>query len=264
MLRTGAAVGVGLAAGGIAHGYLWERHAVGVTAVDLPVRGLAPGLDGVKIGFLTDLHLSAQVSADLVADAVALVNASAPDLVVLGGDYVSFRDRAFMGPVAELLGGLRAPHGVFGIIGNHDDERHMPLELRRRGLAVLLDDHTTIAIRGEPVGIVGLKFWTNKVPQIRAVVARARRPTLLLAHDPRRIAEAADLDIPATLAGHTHGGQVVLPGVGAIAARRFPIAAGRLTRGRAEMFVSRGIGTVVLPLRINCPPEVAVVTLRSA
>jgi predicted MPP superfamily phosphohydrolase len=84
----------------------------------------------------------------------------------------------------------------------------------------------------------------------------------LLAHDPRRIVEAAALGVGVVLAGHTHGGQVVLPGLGAIAARKFPVAAGRLRLKATEMFVSRGVGTVYLPVRVNCPPEVAVLTLR--
>lgn len=94
-------------------------------------------------------------------------------------------------------------------------------------------------------------------------MAGAPPPVLLLAHDPRRIVEAGALGIPAVLSGHTHGGQVVLPWLGAIAARKFPIAAGRLTMKGSELFVSRGVGTVILPIRINCPPEVAIVTLRA-
>jgi hypothetical protein len=85
---------------------------------------------------------------------------------------------------------------------------------------------------------------------------------LLLAHDPRRLTEAAVLGIPAVLSGHTHGGQIVLPGLGAIAARKFPVRAGNGERGATSIFVSRGIGTVYVPVRINCPPEVALVTLR--
>ena len=73
--------------------------------------------------------------------------------------------------------------------------------------------------------------------------------------------EAADLDVPAMLSGHTHGGQVVLPGVGAIAGRRFPVLQGIASRENTCMFVSRGVGTVYVPVRINCPPEVAIVTL---
>ena len=85
---------------------------------------------------------------------------------------------------------------------------------------------------------------------------------LLLAHDPRRLVEAADLNVPAVLSGHTHGGQVVLPGVGAIARRSFPVLSGLGQQGDTSIFVSRGVGTVYVPVRINCPPEVALVTLQ--
>jgi hypothetical protein len=88
--------------------------------------------------------------------------------------------------------------------------------------------------------------------------------TILLAHDPRRLTEAAALGVPLVLSGHTHGGQVVLPLVGAIAAQKFPVVAGPGHRGKTTMFVSRGVGTVYVPVRLNCPPEVAVLTLRSA
>jgi predicted MPP superfamily phosphohydrolase len=94
------------------------------------------------------------------------------------------------------------------------------------------------------------------------IIGQPRETLLLLAHDPRRLDEAATLDIPAVLSGHTHGGQIVLPGVGAIARRNFPVLAGLGSRGNTSMFVSRGIGTVYVPVRINCPPEVAIVTLK--
>ena len=196
--------------------------------------------------------------------AVALSNAERPDLVVLGGDYVSFGDRRYMGPIAELLAGLTADHGVYAIQGNHDDDRVMPAALKARKIAMLMDERTSLTIRGERLDVAGLKFWTKKLADIASVVKGATPPMLLLAHDPRRIVEASRFGVDALLAGHTHGGQIVLPGVGAIAARKFPIAAGRTRRGQTEMFVSRGIGTVVVPLRINCPPELAMVTLRKA
>jgi predicted MPP superfamily phosphohydrolase len=263
LLKGAVALGAGLVAGTVTHGYLWERHELGLTPVELPVSGLASALDGLRIGFLTDLHLSRLVPTADVMAAVDRVNAERPDLIVLGGDYVSFGDRAYLGPVAELLGMLRAPHGVFAILGNHDDERRTPDVLRQHGIEVLLDDRTAIAMRGAHLELAGIKFWTREVDRVRAAVAGAVGPVLLLAHDPRRVFEAAELGVAAVLAGHTHGGQIVLPGLGAIAARKFPVADGRLTHRTTEMFVSRGVGTVVVPLRINCPPEVAVVTLRS-
>ena len=262
LLKGAVALATGAAAGTVAHGYWWERYALGVTQVDLPLSGLPAALEGLRIGFLTDLHHSAMVPAELVSEAVALLNAQQPDLMVLGGDYVSFGDRTFMEPVAERLGALKAPGGVFGIIGNHDDERIMPGALRRRGVQMLMDDRILVELRGERFELAGLKFWTRTRAEVEPVLSGARAPLLLLAHDPRRIVEASALAVGGVLAGHTHGGQVVLPLVGAVAAKKFPVAEGRLTRGNTEMFVSRGVGTVIVPLRINCPPEVAVVTLR--
>src|SRR5690349_24775391 len=94
---------------------------------DLAVRGLPPALDGLRIGMITDVHHSAVVSADDVTRAVMVLKDAAPDIVVLGGDYVSFFDRAYIGPVAELLAPLAsAPHGAFAVTGNHDDEREVP------------------------------------------------------------------------------------------------------------------------------------------
>jgi uncharacterized protein len=95
------------------------------------------------------------------------------------------------------------------------------------------------------------------------VVRGAKNPIILLAHDPRRLIEAAALDIPLVLSGHTHGGQVVLPGIGAIAARKFPVVAGIGRRDKTSIFVSRGVGTVYVPYRLNCPPDVSVITLKS-
>jgi uncharacterized protein len=165
-------------------------------------------------------------------------------------------------PVAELLAPLTAPNGVFAILGNHDDDRDMPAALAARGFTVLKDQRTRIVVRGEPLEIAGIRFWTRRASDIARVLRRATDTVLLLAHDPRRLTEAAALDVPAVLSGHTHGGQVVVPGFGAIARREFPVVAGLGRRENTNIFVSRGVGTVYVPIRINCPPEVAIVTLR--
>ena len=86
--------------------------------------------------------------------------------------------------------------------------------------------------------------------------------TFLLAHTPKRLLEAQQLAVPAVISGHTHGGQIVLPGIGAVAAREFPVIAGVAQRQGTSIFVSRGVGTVYVPVRINCPPEVALLTLE--
>jgi len=253
---------VGAITGASAYGVLYERHHIGTTDAALPVSGLPPALDGLRIGFVTDIHHSAMVPADDVRRAVDLVSAGRPDLIILGGDYVTWGDRAFVGPVAELLAPLTAPYGVFAILGNHDDDRDMPAALTAKHIQVLKDARTRLEIRGEGLELAGIRFWTRKSSEIARVIAGARDTLLLLAHDPRRLDEAAELDVPAVLSGHTHGGQVVLPGLGAIARRRFPVLAGIASRENTSIFVSRGVGTVYVPVRINCPPEVAIVTLK--
>ncbi len=253
---------VGTFTGAGAYGVAYERHHLGTTQATLPVSGLAPALDGLRIGFLTDIHHSAMVPARDVQRAVDLVSAARPDLIILGGDYVTFADRAFIGPVAELLAPLSAPHGVFAILGNHDDDRDVPAALAARHIQVLKDARTRLEIRGEGLELAGIRFWTRRTIDIAHVVDKARDTVLLLAHDPRRLNDAAKLDVPAVLSGHTHGGQVVLPGIGALARRSFPVLQGVASLENTWMFVSRGVGTVYVPIRINCPPEVAVVTLK--
>jgi predicted MPP superfamily phosphohydrolase len=223
---------------------------------------LPPELVGLRIGLITDVHRSRWVSADDVSHAVESLMAQRPDLVILGGDYVTWGNRTYVGPSAEALRPLTAPHGVFGIIGNHDDDHDMPAALVKNGVQMLKDARTRLLIKGAPIDLVGVRFWTKRGTDIASVSRGATGTIILLAHDPRRLAEAAALKIPLVLSGHTHGGQVVLPVVGAVAAQKFPVVAGLGRRDETTMFVSRGVGTVYVPVRINCPPEVAVLTLQ--
>jgi uncharacterized protein len=263
-LQTLIAGGVGAATGGAAYGYLYARHALTVTRTPVPVAGLAPGLEGFRIGFLSDVHRSRWVSADDVERAVGALMTEHPDMIVLGGDYVTWGDRQFVGPSAESLGSLSAPHGVYGIIGNHDDDRDMPAALAARGISMLKDARTQVVINDAKLELVGIRFWTKKTSDIASIVKGAEGTVVLLAHDPRRMVEAQALNIPLVLSGHTHGGQVVLPLAGAVAASKFPVVSGLARTGNTAVFVSRGVGTVYVPIRINCPPEVAVLTLQRA
>ena len=261
-LKTLLAGGVGGLAGAGTYGYAYERHEVGVTLAIVDVNGLPPALAGLRIGLMTDVHRSVWVSHEDIARAVSALMSERPDLIVLGGDYVNWGDRQYVGPSAEALSPLSAPQGVFGVLGNHDDDHDMPAALRKNGIQVLRDARTRLIIRNETVDLVGIRFWTRRQTDIAALTRDAAPMTVLLAHDPRRLTEAAALSIPLVLSGHTHGGQVVLPIVGAIAAGKFPVVAGIGRRDRTTMFVSRGVGTIYVPVRINCPPEVAVLTLR--
>jgi uncharacterized protein len=252
---------MGTATGTIAHGYLYERHHVEVTRETLEVPGLPHALTGLRIGFISDIHRSQTVPHELIDTAVHLLLAEHPDLIVLGGDYVTWGDRRYVQPAAEVLAPLTAPYGVFAVLGNHDDDRDMPAALAARGFTVLRDQRTELTIKGEKLEIAGIRFWTRKPADVAYVLRGASPNLLLLAHTPSRLVEAAALGVPLVLSGHTHGGQIVLPGVGAVAAREFPLIAGSGRRNHTTAFVTRGIGTVYVPVRLNCPPEVAVLTL---
>jgi uncharacterized protein len=262
LLKGLLATGAGALIGTATYGFAYERHALGVTRADVPVTGLPDALSGLTIGLITDIHRGRWVSDDDVQQAVALVAGAKPDLVVLGGDYVTWGERAYVKPAAESLRGLTAPHGVYAILGNHDDDHDMPAALTARGFTVLRDARTSISINNETLNLVGIRYWTRRLTDVAAPAKMPRGTTLLLAHDPRRLQEAAALNIPLVLSGHTHGGQVVLPGIGAVAAQKFPVVQGIGRRGNSTVFVSRGLGTVYVPLRVNCPPEVAILKLR--
>jgi predicted MPP superfamily phosphohydrolase len=264
VLNTLLAGGVGTAIGGAAYGLAYSRHQIQVVRADVPVSGLPPAIDGLRVGLITDLHHSEMVPAEDVVRAASLMQAETPDLIVLGGDYVTWGDRTYVIPCSDALAGLRAPLGVYAVVGNHDDDRDMPAALISHGYEVLRDARTTVRVKGEKLELVGVRYWTQRARDIARVMRGAEGTVILLAHDPRRLSEAAALGVPLVLSGHTHGGQVVLPGVGAIAARKFPVVAGAGRRDSTSIFVSRGVGTVYVPYRLNCPPDVAVITLRSA
>ena len=264
VLKALLGIGAGVVTGGTAHGFLYERHDLEITRAALPVSGLPEALRGLRIGLLTDIHRSQTVSHEMVEHAVRVLMAERPDLVVLGGDYVSWRDTRYMHPAAEALAPLNAPSGVIAILGNHDDDREMPGALSARGFTVLKDARTRLSIRGETMDFAGIRFWTYRVGDIAHILRGSVPHTILLAHTPKRLLEAQQLAVPAVISGHTHGGQIVLPALGAVAAREFPVVAGFARREGTSIFVSRGVGTVYVPVRINCPPEIAVLTIEPA
>jgi hypothetical protein len=261
-LRALGAAGLGSLTGAAAHGFLYERHRISVTREELGVPGWPETLSGLRVGFISDLHRSGTVSHEMIATAVSLLMNEKPDLIVLGGDYVTNRDRRFVQAAGDALADLSAGAGVFAVLGNHDEERDVTGPLTARGFVVLRDARTQITVRGETLDIAGLRYWTHRVSDITKVIRGASPNLILIAHTPKRLVEAAALGVPLMLSGHTHGGQIVLPGLGAVAAREFPVIGGSARRENTAVFVTRGVGTVYVPVRISCPPEVALLTLR--
>lgn len=260
-----AAAGAGLFVGGGVHGYANERHRITVTEASLGITGLPDAFVGLRVALLTDLHLSPIVDADDVARAVAVTLEQKPDLIVLGGDYVTWGHEHFIGPIGELLSPLTAPLGVLAILGNHDSDQggdDVTAVLSKNRFTVLRDAHTRIERRGDALDFIGVRYWTRQPSTLAKLIDAPGNVNILLAHDPRRVKEAAELNLPLVLSGHTHGGQIVLPGLGAWNRGFFPTMEGTLERDNTVLFVSRGIGMVYVPVRLNCPPEVAMLTLQ--
>src|SRR5262245_45636377 len=139
VLKTLLASSVGVVGGTGAYGYFYGRHELEVTRETIAMSGLPPGLSGLRIGLLTDVHRRQLVPHQDVAAAVTVLMNERPDVIVLGGDYVTWGDRRFVGPASEALAPLSAPHGVFGILGNHDDDHDMPAALAKNGVQMLKD-----------------------------------------------------------------------------------------------------------------------------
>ena len=190
-LRLATGITAGVAVGEVAYGGFYARHHLDVVRQDLWSPTVPAPLDGLRIGLITDTHYSNYTSLEFIASAVDLIGREAPDLIVLGGDYVTRRNRLFIPEAATPFKALSAPLGVFGVLGNHDDDVEVPRVLRRNGVQVLKDARTRLRVRGETLDLAGVRYWTWELADL-ARITRGRAPlTLLLAHDPRRYREAA-------------------------------------------------------------------------
>lgn len=217
---------------------------------------------GFRIVHLTDIHHGLYFPAEALKAVVELTNELEPDLVAVTGDFVT-RSRAYIEPAAEILGELRAREGVFAVLGNHDfrvgaDEITRALD--RYGIEILRNRHTRLRRQGQTCYLAGIDDFRYRADLARAMRGVPRNaPAILLSHNPRIIRAAARMGISLVLSGHTHGGQVRLPVVGSIYGRsgeRSRFKSGRDSLGATQIYVSRGIGTVVLPVRYGCPSEI--------
>ncbi|HEY1865955.1 MAG TPA: metallophosphoesterase [Candidatus Acidoferrales bacterium] len=245
------------------------KGGMAVTSQRIWLSGLPDAFRGFRILQLSDIHHSLFVPLDQVAAVVALSNLLKPDLIALTGDFITY-SRASIEPVAEILGRLRAPAGVFAVLGNHDfrvGAAVIERALRRRRIEVLRNRHVQLRDSGDTLHVAGVDdygYGADLGRALRGVPSDAS--TVLLAHNPRLLSTAACYGVGLMMAGHTHGGQVNLPLLGSLYGRtpeqlRFKIGWDRL--GTTQIYVSRGIGTIVLPWRLRCPAEIPHFTLET-
>ncbi len=234
------------------------------------VEGLSPELDGYRIGQISDVHCGLHASERRVASWVSRLNGLDLDLMTVTGDLIT-HGSSYVEAVSRALGGLRAKDGVFACMGNHDyftDGEYFVRELERRGLTVLRNRGVVVARGGARLYVAGVDdTWTSRDDLARALAKRPEGvPTVLLAHDPDLFPEAQAHAVELTLSGHTHGGQLAVPGVRRLSLARFVSrwTAGLYRQGRSWLYVNRGAGTTGPPARLGAPAELAVITLRRA
>jgi uncharacterized protein len=238
-----------------------------VERIELTLRGLHPVHDGLRIAQLSDLHVGPRTPDALIRAALDTAARFDPDLVFLTGDYVS-HDRAEVGRARDILGGLRAP--TFAVLGNHDhwvDVRGTTAALRAHGYEVLRNAWTRIAVRGEPLTLVGVDDLLTRNADVGRAFRGVDAPApLVLAHGPGTADELRRLGRPLLcFSGHTHGGQIALPILTRLAfgMRNERYLRGLYSLGDVKLYVNRGIGQTS-SFRLHASPEVTLATLRAA
>jgi predicted MPP superfamily phosphohydrolase len=233
------------------------------------LRRLPRSLEGFRIVHLSDVHHSAFTSREQIARAVQTANRLKPDIVALTGDYIS-HDRKFAAPCAELLGHLRASFGVYAVLGNHDhwtDASLITDLFRAEGITVLVNEGMRFELNGAAFWLAGVDDTMVGLEDLSLALAGCSddEMKLLLAHNPIILRRAARAGVDLVLSGHTHGGQVALrPERGSRSRARRRMLQGLGRQGDTQIYVTRGVGTVILPVRYGCPPEVSLLELRRA
>ena len=251
----------------VGYGFAEATH-LHIDRQTIAVPRLPAAFRGTTVAFVTDIHHGPFVSEADVAAVVRTTMALAPDLILLGGDY-SHREGRFIAPCFDLLAALSAPLGVYGVLGNHD-YRHGLAETRaamaRAGVIELTNRGVPLTLNGETLHVAGVDDLWHGRPDVEAAVrgVSGNDACLLVSHNPDVAETVRDRRVGLMLSGHTHGGQIVLPGFGApLVPSRYgqKYAHGLVEAPATRVYISAGTGMSVLPVRMGCRPEITRITL---
>jgi predicted MPP superfamily phosphohydrolase len=240
-----------------------------VTYFSVPVKGLPPTLNGVRIIVIGDTHLGDRVTVPHTRARLRPLRELDGDIVIFLGDLAG-GSRSLIAPGAALLDQFCPKTRRFFVVGNHEqwvDEDLALKEMRQHGFAPLIDANQRLHLRGADLWVAGVEFtytWRNHLPcALRGVPDGA--PLVLFSHTPDVVSDPLSQRADLVISGHTHGGQIVLPFLGPLACSSIygpKYASGLFAVGRSRLFVTRGIGD--WPFRLYCPPEIAVLELHPA
>lgn len=245
-----------------------EANSLSLERVEITLERLPKKLDGFKIVQLSDIHHSPFTGLEQIERVIKVANRLRPDMFMLTGDYVS-HEREYIAPVAAALGRLKARFGTFACLGNHDhwtDAELVTHLFRGEGINMLVNEGIRVEARGSSFWLAGVDDYMVGKTDVAAALKGSfpDEMKLLLAHNPLIFREAVRSGIDLTLSGHTHGGQIKLRDEDKRILPRRKLKAGLHRRKDSQVYITRGIGTVVVPMRYQCPPEISLLELRTA
>lgn len=258
---------------GSAYGLL-ERNQLEINERRLPIPNLPEGLRGFSIGFICDVHSGIFMSREDMVEYAQIVASMDTDLVVIPGDFVTSQIREIY-PFVEAFGDLRAPHGVYGCLGNHEffadrSGDYLTRELEQGGIHILRNESTLIKVNGTSLNLIGVDDIRRTMNPQQVIDQSLTHvdpdaPKILLCHKPYYFETFASRNIDLTLAGHTHGGQIVFARFGSTNISPASLASkyvwGLYEQDNSKMYVTRGVGVIGVPFRVNCPPEITKIVL---
>jgi len=253
----------------VARAALTEPYMLTIEHERIQLDRLPAAFDGFRIVQLSDIHHGPFSDREQIERAVDTANRLKPDIIALTGDYIS-KERHYAAPCAEMLGRLKARYGVYAVLGNHDhwtDAALITDLFRAEGITVLINEGMHFELNGQAIWLAGVDDTMVGLEDLSLALAGARSDEmkLLLAHNPIILRRAARASVDLVLSGHTHGGQVTIRGERSASGRpRRRMLKGLGRQGNTQIYVNRGLGTVVLPIRYGCPPEVSLLELRSS
>ena len=249
----------------------FEPKAFETGCIDVQIAGLDPAFHGYRIASIGDIHLDEWLNAQRFGEVIDLVNEQKPDLVAIVGDLFSYEVDGWSGLMVAALSKLRPGDCSVAVLGNHDHWAGAPAVrrvLRQAGVVDLSNDVVTIRRRGAPLHVAGVDSVASRKNRLDKVLQKLppSGPAILLVHEPDFADESASTRrFGLQISGHSHGGQWIVPGIGppirGLYSRKYPL--GRYRVGDMTHYTNRGIGTSIIRMRINCPPEITVFTLLS-
>lgn len=246
---------------------LAEASSLSLEKIDIKLKRLPKKLEGFRLVHLSDLHHSPFTNLEHILRAVKVANRLKPDMFILTGDYVS-HETEYIAPVAEVLGELESEFGTFACLGNHDhwtDAKLVTNRFRRAGINVLINEGFRFTARDVSFWLCGVDDYMVGKTDLRSALHGSfpDEMKLLLAHNPVIFRQAARFGVDLVLSGHTHGGQVKLREEDKRILPPRKLKNGLHQRKDTQIYITRGIGTVVLPIRYQCPPEISLIELHS-